>query len=63
MSNKIRCIKLSLHDAIIKELILNLSCKRTLGISYEITDGLAEVVVDAFSNDKEGVILIPKRQK
>lgn len=59
--NKIKCIKLSLHEDFIKKLILNLASKRLLCISYEITDELSEAIVNAFSNNEEGVIIIPKK--
>jgi hypothetical protein len=60
MGNIIRCIKLSLHENILKELKLHVPEKN---IMNNIVDELVIAIVDAFDKNDEGVIVVPKRKK
>lgn len=57
--NKIKCIKLSLHDDIVKDLEWQLRYRMFYGSVRE----LAEAVVFAINNNEEGVIIIPKKKQ
>jgi hypothetical protein len=57
--NKIKCIKLSIHEDILKDLEWQLR----YGMFYGIVRELAESVVHAFDNYEEGVIIVPKKKE
>jgi len=58
MSNSIKSIKLSIHEDILKDLEWQLR----YNIFYNSIRELAEAVMDAFSNNREGVIVVPKKK-